>query len=552
MLPGLRRVKISEGSLDGEYMFDNLTNLNALAWSGTTFDGSLVEASATKSFLQASRRLEEPRCRDQGTCFYCSAFWPRCAWCASSATCHPAPAELVEFAKQSPWTHAVYSQEIYNESYGVFYPDISMAKIDSCDVWIFNSDSCQHIADYCKPLQTCFTCTAVSVCGFCYDRVLMKGRCSSGTRRSEIGIDTGVELCRNDEHSLENNVSKAWMFGDWVRYHKAGVWDGVCDETCKPQQAVFTENSGEFGVGSQLYNVGYLPHLLCSWKVYPNALKGNFMLDLELRFSMEDFRGDIVSVYEAAAVKGNSAGIWNVGAEIGHIGCRIHPVECIKRFHVISPSPVVIVFESVSRDTSQSLALGGNSWIAQWNLTPRLPGAALTRPSSSVNYLMGEILYITLGAIAIILPLIVIGIVLRKRWLGRSRESPTNDRTTTNTHQGFDFDALETNPSCRPTILGAACATDQCSVCLADLEAGEECRSLPCGHVYHRCCIDSWLRTRSVCPLCRVQVRGSRQYEMTAHDWSQWSRVPPAAVAAAMAAARNNLVSQTPDETTAI
>ena len=45
-----------------------------------------------------------------------------------------------------------------------------------------------------------------------------------------------------------------------------------------------------------------------------------------------------------------------------------------------------------------------------------------------------------------------------------------------------------------------------CAVCLCEVEEGEEIRQLTCRHMYHRACIDSWLRKRGVCPLCVRKV----------------------------------------------
>lgn len=82
--------------------------------------------------------------------------------------------------------------------------------------------------------------------------------------------------------------------------------------------------------------------------------------------------------------------------------------------------------------------------------------------------------------------------------------------------QGVDLEALERAiPSCRPCIIGRSSADGEaghdgdavpCSVCLADLQVGDEARVLPCGHKYHRACIDHWLAKCSACPLCRSQV----------------------------------------------
>ncbi|KAF7026998.1 hypothetical protein CFC21_039069 [Triticum aestivum] len=49
----------------------------------------------------------------------------------------------------------------------------------------------------------------------------------------------------------------------------------------------------------------------------------------------------------------------------------------------------------------------------------------------------------------------------------------------------------------------------ECAVCLAGLQDGEQARFLPrCGHGFHAGCVDTWLASRSTCPLCRVTVDG--------------------------------------------
>ena len=47
-----------------------------------------------------------------------------------------------------------------------------------------------------------------------------------------------------------------------------------------------------------------------------------------------------------------------------------------------------------------------------------------------------------------------------------------------------------------------------CSICLSSFAEGEVCRSLPapCGHMFHKSCIDQWFETSSRCPLCNRSV----------------------------------------------
>ena len=56
-------------------------------------------------------------------------------------------------------------------------------------------------------------------------------------------------------------------------------------------------------------------------------------------------------------------------------------------------------------------------------------------------------------------------------------------------------------PSDPPTASSTAPAS--CSVCLEDIARGQPARALRCGHAFHRACIDRWLRSSRVCPVCR-------------------------------------------------
>ena len=45
-----------------------------------------------------------------------------------------------------------------------------------------------------------------------------------------------------------------------------------------------------------------------------------------------------------------------------------------------------------------------------------------------------------------------------------------------------------------------------CAICLSNFERGENVRTLPCFHSFHRLCIDKWLLKNRICPVCRVSV----------------------------------------------
>ena len=46
-----------------------------------------------------------------------------------------------------------------------------------------------------------------------------------------------------------------------------------------------------------------------------------------------------------------------------------------------------------------------------------------------------------------------------------------------------------------------------CPICLNEMEVGTEVRSLPCNHLYHKDCVDEWLRVNASCPTCRFKIQ---------------------------------------------
>ncbi|KAK9116837.1 hypothetical protein Sjap_015784 [Stephania japonica] len=50
------------------------------------------------------------------------------------------------------------------------------------------------------------------------------------------------------------------------------------------------------------------------------------------------------------------------------------------------------------------------------------------------------------------------------------------------------------------------CAGYGCQICLENMEIGSEVTRMPCSHVFHWGCIDKWLGTNHVCPLCRYKL----------------------------------------------
>ncbi len=47
---------------------------------------------------------------------------------------------------------------------------------------------------------------------------------------------------------------------------------------------------------------------------------------------------------------------------------------------------------------------------------------------------------------------------------------------------------------------------DLCSICHCNYNINEYKRNLDCNHVYHKKCIDKWLKTNLNCPMCRKDI----------------------------------------------
>ena len=44
--------------------------------------------------------------------------------------------------------------------------------------------------------------------------------------------------------------------------------------------------------------------------------------------------------------------------------------------------------------------------------------------------------------------------------------------------------------------------THECCICMEEM-CKENVTATPCGHEFHKNCIDQWLQTQKLCPICR-------------------------------------------------
>ena len=46
----------------------------------------------------------------------------------------------------------------------------------------------------------------------------------------------------------------------------------------------------------------------------------------------------------------------------------------------------------------------------------------------------------------------------------------------------------------------------ECAICMTDAEVGETVRYLPCTHMFHKVCVDTWLMRSLTCPTCMEEL----------------------------------------------
>ncbi len=69
------------------------------------------------------------------------------------------------------------------------------------------------------------------------------------------------------------------------------------------------------------------------------------------------------------------------------------------------------------------------------------------------------------------------------------------------------------NPAIRfDTVCNCKRPEHDCSVCLTRFEPESEINCLPCGHLFHKACLEKWLNYwNSTCPLCRTPLMPEKE-----------------------------------------
>ncbi len=92
-----------------------------------------------------------------------------------------------------------------------------------------------------------------------------------------------------------------------------------------------------------------------------------------------------------------------------------------------------------------------------------------------------------------------------------------DEETRNNSYNEEEYDYFSSckeinNKLCKPIrikendnlIINKEC----CNICCEDYIIGQYKRTLPsCNHIFHKKCVDKWLKTKSNCPVCRNELK---------------------------------------------
>lgn len=62
----------------------------------------------------------------------------------------------------------------------------------------------------------------------------------------------------------------------------------------------------------------------------------------------------------------------------------------------------------------------------------------------------------------------------------------------------------------KPKRIDKSFADQKCPICLAYYSPGRFSRQMPCGHIFHKACIDTIVKERglkSACPICKIDPK---------------------------------------------
>ena len=79
----------------------------------------------------------------------------------------------------------------------------------------------------------------------------------------------------------------------------------------------------------------------------------------------------------------------------------------------------------------------------------------------------------------------------------RNHDHPTEEQILNNLPETEIDDVTKLDPEKR-----------NCVICLEDFKNGDKATVLPCIHLFHTSCVQSWLKTQNSCPICKFKLTG--------------------------------------------
>ena len=81
-----------------------------------------------------------------------------------------------------------------------------------------------------------------------------------------------------------------------------------------------------------------------------------------------------------------------------------------------------------------------------------------------------------------------------------------SDKVTNTSNKGDNVRVEDVNDDERHQHDQSHICTNGCQICMDEYQVGDALRCLPCGHEFHKGCLDPWLLKSGSCPSCRCTI----------------------------------------------
>mmetsp|Transcript_65301 Transcript_65301/g.76715 ORF Transcript_65301/g.76715 Transcript_65301/m.76715 type:complete len:403 (-) Transcript_65301:514-1722(-) len=96
------------------------------------------------------------------------------------------------------------------------------------------------------------------------------------------------------------------------------------------------------------------------------------------------------------------------------------------------------------------------------------------------------------------------------RWVYKDDDESLSTACSDDSKQDTGYGALAKEESTMDNVCHTHAGIKSqsvCSICLCEYEAGDAVLQLPCRHLYHAACIESWTKNHVRCPLCNYDLK---------------------------------------------